>query len=51
MRNSLKICHKVQIKSEKDLEIFRMREEFPLIGTPKILIGKSDKHLQEIWTD
>lgn len=51
MKQSDKICHRILIKSEKERELYRKREEKYIDGTPKIILGKADQNMQEIWTD
>ena len=51
MRTNLKICHKVQLKSEKELENFKKREEYHVKGTPKIAIGRCQNNLLTLWTE
>ena len=41
MKPTDKICHRVAIKSEKERELYKKREEKELEGTPKITMGKS----------
>ena len=42
MHSSLKICNKVTLKTEKDYEAYKKREELYINGTPKILLGKAN---------
>ena len=51
MRNNLKICHKVQLKSEKEIEGFKMREEHHVRGTPRIAVDHCENNLLTLWTE
>ena len=46
-----KVCLRIAIKSEKERELFRKREEKHIEGTPRVVLGKSEPALQEIWID
>lgn len=51
MKQSDKICIKIAIKSEKERDLYRKREEKYIKGTPKIILGKAEPNMQEIWID
>jgi hypothetical protein len=51
MQSHDRICHRVPIKSEKERELYKRREEKGLEGTPRIILGKAEPSLQEIWCD
>lgn len=41
MRQTDKICIKINLKSEKERELYRKREEKSIEGIPKIILGKA----------
>ena len=51
MRSNMKICNRVQLRSEKEIDNFKQREENPIEGTPKIVIGKYENPFLSIWTE
>jgi hypothetical protein len=51
MRSNDKTCHTVTIKSEKDLEGFKRREERRIEGVPRIVLGKLEGSDQVIWME
>lgn len=51
MRRSLKNCQRVQLKSEKEVEFFRKREERYIKGTPKIAVGALQNLVLQVWTE
>jgi len=51
MKQHDRICHRIAIKSEKERELYRKREEKPVEGTPKIILGKAEPTTQEVWTE
>lgn len=51
MKGGDRICLKVGLKSAKEREAFLRREENYIEGTPKIIVGKLDNNIQEIWVD
>jgi hypothetical protein len=51
MKPNDKVCHRITIKTEKERELFKKREEKPVEGTPKIILGKAEPNVQEVWTD
>lgn len=50
MPSKLTICHKVQLRSEKEVEIFKRRECNHIPGTPKIAVEKYEMHVLTVWT-
>jgi hypothetical protein len=52
MKQNDRICHKVPVRSSKDLEAFALREESHIEGTPRVIVGKQlGTSLLEVWTD
>lgn len=52
MKQNDRICHRVPLRSAKDLEAFSMREENHIEGTPRVIVGKQlPGGLLEVWTD
>lgn len=50
MRQGDRVCHRVSLKSAKEREIYLKREENYIEHTPKIIVGKLENNVQEIWT-
>jgi hypothetical protein len=52
MKQCDRICHKVPLRSLKELDCYARREESHIEGTPKVIVAR---HLplgvQELWTD
>lgn len=46
MKQHDRICHRIAIKSEKERELYKKREEKPVEGTPKIILGKAEPATQ-----
>lgn len=46
MKQSDRICHRITLKSEKERELYRKREEKPIQGTPKVILGKAEGNTQ-----
>jgi len=46
MKSNDKICHQITLKSEKERDLYKKREERAIPGTPKVILGKSQSNAQ-----
>lgn len=52
MRQNDRICHRVPLRSPRDLEAYVLREESHIEGSPRIIVGKQlPGGLLEVWID
>ena len=52
MKQNDRICHRLPLRAQKDLDAFALRGQAHIEGTPRIILGKQlPGALLEVWTD